>query len=130
MSSSAVVMLVLGLAATFAPQELLGRRGSVASPLAVLLVQAAGGLYVGFAALNWMAKDNLIGGIYSRPVAMGNFAHFLVVAMACLKLIARGYREMPLLVVGAVYVLFAVWFWRVAFTHPAGARGASREANG
>ncbi len=130
MVGSALVMLALGVAGTFAPQELLGHSGSLATPMAVLMVQAAGGLYVGFAALNWMAKDNLIGGIYSRPVAMGNFAHFLVVAMACLKLDAKGYRELPVLVLGLVYLLFAAWFWLVTFTHPAGARGASREAKG
>ena len=120
MVSSALVMLVLGIAGTFAPQELLQRSGSVATPLAVLMVQAAGGLYLGFAALNWMAKDSLIGGIYSRPVAMGNFLHFLVVAIALGKLVARGHRELPMLVLGVVYLVFAVWFWRVAFTHPAG----------
>ena len=126
MASSALVMLVLGAAGTFAPQELLERSGSVATPLAVLMVQAAGGLYLGFAALNWMAKDNLIGGIYSRPVAMGNFGHFLVVAIALGKLVARGHRELPLLGLSAVYLVFAVWFWRVVFTHPAGRPEASR----
>lgn len=130
MGSSALLMLLLGVAGSFAPQELLQRSGSVATPLAVLMVQAAGGLYLGFAALNWMAKDSLIGGIYSRPVAIGNFLHFVMVAIALAKLVARGSRELPLLMFAAVYVGFAVWFWRVVFTHPASARGASRGANG
>ena len=47
--------------------------------------QACGVLYLGFAILNWMAKDDLIGGIYSRPVAMGNFLHFFTIAMALVK---------------------------------------------
>lgn len=126
MVSSSLVMLVLGVTGTFAPAELLERSGSVATPLAVLMVQAAGGLYLGFAALNWMAKDSLIGGIYSRPVAMGNFLHFLVVAIALGKLVARGHRQLPVMGLGAVYVVFAVWFWRVVFTHPAGRPAASR----
>ena len=120
MLSSSLLLLVLGIATTFAPQELLEHSGSPATPFAVLLVQAAGGLYLGFAALNWMAKHNLIGGIYSRPVAIGNFAHFLVVALALVKLVLRGHREPPLLLVTTIYVVFAGWFGKVLTTSPAG----------
>ena len=35
--------------------------------------------------MNWMAKTVLIGGIYARPLAIGNFTHFLVGALALLK---------------------------------------------
>jgi hypothetical protein len=36
--------------------------------------------------LNWMARANRIGGIYSRPVAMGNFLHFTMGALVLLGL--------------------------------------------
>ena len=56
MISSAAVMLLLGALLTFAPREVLVWTGSQASSLLILAVQALGALYLGFAALNWMAK--------------------------------------------------------------------------
>ena len=68
MACSAMFMLLAGVLLTFAPQEVLAFGGSRPEPISVLVVQAAGALYLGFAVLNWMAKESLIGGIYSRPV--------------------------------------------------------------
>ena len=50
--------------------------------LLTLIARACEALYLGFASLNWMAKDNLIGGIYSPPVAIGIF---FAISMALLK---------------------------------------------
>ena len=77
MRASAVFSGALGAVATFLPQEILVRAGIPPVGLSVILVQIAGALYLGFAMLNWMAQGNIIGGIYSRPVAMGNLAHSL-----------------------------------------------------
>ena len=115
---SAAFMLVLGLVTTFAPSELLASNGGRPGITSTLLVQAVGGLYLGFAILNWMAKDNLIGGIYSRPVALGNFLHFFTVAMALIKANAVGQRSATLLILTFCYAVFAVWFGLVLFTHP------------
>jgi hypothetical protein len=119
MSTSALLMALLGIAATFFPQEILAYAGAGPTGLAVLIVQVAGGLYLGFAMLNWMARANLIGGIYSRPVALGNFLHFVVVAAALGKALLGGLLT-PAVVAGtAAYTVFAVWFGFVLFTHPA-----------
>ena len=85
-------MLLAGLGLTFAPQELWRYAGVGYQAATVLILQATGALYMGFAVLNWMAKDNLIGGIYSRPVALGNFLHFLLVASALVRALAAGAR--------------------------------------
>jgi hypothetical protein len=119
MSSSALLMAVLGIAGTFLPEEILSHSVADARGTGVLLVQIAGALYLGFAMLNWMARANLIGGIYSRPVAMGNFLHFAMVAIALLKALLGGLRAQPVLAGAAVYSVFAVWFGLVVFTHPA-----------
>jgi len=113
MLSSAVFMAALGLAATFAPEVFLYPRP--APPASILAAEAAGALYLGFAVLNWMAKDNAIGGMYSRPVALGNLLHFFAVAMTLLRLVAAGNRQGPMLVVTLIYVAFAVWFGVVVF---------------
>ena len=118
MLSSALFMTALGLIATFAPQELLTSTGNGSQTMILLLVQAAGGLYLGFAFLNWMAKDNLIGGVYSRPVAMGNMLHFFVVAMALLRVAISNQRTHALILAAILYAAFAVWFGLVVFTNP------------
>ena len=112
---SAGFMCALGLLTTFSPQSFLAHG---ASPSETLIVQAAGALYLGFAMTNWMAKDNLIGGIYSRPVAMGNLLHFFAVAMALVKVAATHQRTSAIATLTVVYAVFAIWFGLVVFTHP------------
>jgi hypothetical protein len=123
MTASAVFMAALGVVATFAPQETLAFVGTPPGGLGVLLVQIAGALYLGFAMLNWTARANLIGGIYSRPVALGNFLHFSVVALAMLKMLMAGHPDPVVLAGVLVYSAFCVSFGLILFTHPAGAAG-------
>ena len=111
--SSAIFMAALGLVATFTPENVLGT-GAVGT-MPTLVAQIAGALYLGFAMLNWMAKDNAIGGIYSRPVALGNLLHFFAVAMSLLRLIRAGDHQSAILVVSLVYVAFTVGFGFLVF---------------
>jgi hypothetical protein len=119
MSLSAALMAALGICATFFPQEILARAGCACGGAGVVVIQITGALYLGFAMLNWMARSNLIGGIYSRPVAVGNLLHFAVVAITLAKAVIGGSMRTAEVVVGCViYSLFAVWFGFVVFTHP------------
>jgi hypothetical protein len=118
MQASAFAMLLVGLGLTFAPRELLLRVGGGYPPVMVLLLQATGALYLGFAVLNWMAKDNLIGGIYSKPVGLGNFLHFFMVAMALVKALSAGSPQPGMIGAALVYIVFAVWFGLVVFGSP------------
>jgi hypothetical protein len=65
--------------------------------------------------LNWMSKSNLIGGIYNRPVAVGNATHFFIAALALSKFSPK---SLILIVVAIVYSLFAIAFGLILFTHP------------
>jgi hypothetical protein len=114
MHSSAACQAVIGLAASIAPQELLGLHGTVPDNATVLFVQMAGAVYLGFAMLNWMARGVLIGGIYARPVAAGNFLHFVMVAITLIKA-AMAFRAVPLMISAAVFSIFAIWFGLVLF---------------
>ena len=115
MISSAAFMAVLGLATTFMPQEIIASLGGDAGRTLPLLVQVLGALYLAFAILNWTAKDSLIGGIYSRPVSLGNFVHFAIGAVTLLKALVGGERPVRLSVCAAIYVVFAVAFGAVVF---------------
>lgn len=118
MSLSALFMAGLGIVASFLPQEIAAHFGTRPDVHVVLVIQIGGALYLAFAILNWMAKAVLIGGIYSRPVALGNFLHFAVVAIILLKALAGGYRANEIIAGAAIYSLFGVWFGLVLFANP------------
>ena len=117
MCASALFMGRIGLVLSFLPQEMLGMVGVPPVTALVVLVQVTGALYLGFAFLNWMARGVLIGGIYSRPVALGNFLHFAVVAATLLK--AMTHFDLPVVyALSAAYTMFAAWFAVVLFRSP------------
>lgn len=119
MVASSLALGLAGLAASFAPSELLQALGSpVAEPLPVL-IQLLGGLYVAFAITNWTAKDNMIGGIYSRPLSLGNCVHFVVGSLALAKQQFSRDVSMPLLAVLLVYAIFAICFAWLVFGYGA-----------
>lgn len=109
MAASALFMAVLGTAALFLPEEILRYTGTVPAALINAVVQAAGALYLGFAVLNWLARGVLIGGIYARPLALGNFLHFAVVAISLVQVVLE--VRLPLIAgLTAIYVALAAWF--------------------
>lgn len=117
MAISAVTLGVIGIILSFIPQEVsrfLSLTGS-----APIVFQILGALYFGFAMLNWTAKANLIGGIYSRPVAIGNFTHFLIGGLALIKLLLHNTNGTYIWVCAIMYLIFAVLFGYVLFTNPA-----------
>lgn len=114
MVASSMALGLAGIAASFAPSELLRALGSPeAEPLPVL-IQLLGAMYFAFAMTNWTAKDNIIGGIYSRPLSLGNCIHFIVGSLALAKQQFSHAMSMPLIAVLIVYTIFAICFaWLV-----------------
>ena len=117
MSGSALVMGVCAVFLSFLPEEIL-YYFSASGPVSQLAQQLLGAVYFGFAMLNWMAKGNLIGGIYSKPVSIGNLAHFTIAGLTLIR-IALDNPQVPLIWIPAViYAVLALLFARVSFTHP------------
>jgi hypothetical protein len=114
MVTSSLALGLAGIAASFAPSELLLALDSpTAEPLPVL-IQLLGAMYIAFAITNWTAKDNIIGGIYSRPVSLGNCVHFIVGSLALVKQQFSHSVSMPLIAALIVYTIFAICFaWLV-----------------
>ena len=118
MSTSAIVMAIAGIVLSFMPQEILSYLGSTkATGNEVVVLQVMGALYFAFAMTNWTAKANLIGGIYGRPIAIGNLCHFTMATLALIKVFFRTHQTM-LLVPMAIYVIFAIVYAWIFFTHP------------
>ena len=117
MSASAIVLGVLGILTTFMPQEIVNYFGISTSDTLTIIIQIIGAFYFGFGLLNWMSKDNKIGGIYGKPLAMGNSAHFFIAAIALIKgALSVIFASTILLVLTGIYALFAVLFILIAFT--------------
>ena len=115
--ASAAFLAILGITGLFLPEELLNFVGSQPDTQTIILTQVAAAAYLGFAALNWTARGSVIGGIYSRPLTLGNLLHFAVVAVTLTK--ASIATSVPGLVPAAVaYAIFAIWYGAALFTHP------------
>jgi hypothetical protein len=118
MVSSAALMAALGLAASFAPRELLAMLKPSVGPVEALAIQTCGAMYLGFAMLNWMARGNLLGGIYSRPIVMANFLHFTAGGLAMVKAIESLPTPAPAAMLGAAYLGLAAGFGLLLFRSP------------
>jgi hypothetical protein len=117
MIASAAFLAVLGFATSFLPERVLGLHGTVPDTPTLLLIQMTGALYLGFAILNWTARGILIGGIYARPVALGNFLHFAMVSVMLIKA-AIVHGVVQLAISATVFSVFAIWFGLVLFRPP------------
>ncbi len=114
MMTSAAYLAILGLLTSFFPQQVLGLHGTTPDGPTLLLIEMMGALYLGFAILNWTARGVIIGGIYARPLALGNFLHFaMVTVMLAREAIDHG--AVPLMISAAVFGVFAVGFGVVLF---------------
>ena len=114
---SAALMAIIGIAFSFMPQEVLAMHGTAPDTATVMLLQMGGAVYLGFAMLNWAARGILIGGIYARPVALGNLLHFAMVAIMLVKA-AFTFGALPLIGSATVFSAFAIWFGLVVFKPP------------
>ena len=117
MAVSAFILGLSGIALSFFPEEIVENLSIAGTP--PVLLQLLGALYFSFAILNWTAKANLIGGIYSKPVALGNFTHFFMGGLALAKTGYTASAPVHTLVAGILYLVFAVLFGYVLFTGPA-----------
>ena len=101
-----------GFAAVFLPQNMSASLAIERSLATDVVIQLLGGCLFGFAMMNWMAKGSRIGGIYNKPLAVGNLMHFMIGAFTLFKLASAG----TLLVIAAgIYAAFAVAFGLLVF---------------
>lgn len=99
-----------GIAASFAPAEIAEILALGSAVESALVLQIVGALLFAFAMVNWMARGSLLGGIYNRPIAVGNLAHFVIGALLLAKSVAAGERRIPFVVAAVIYTVFALGF--------------------
>jgi hypothetical protein len=120
-------LAVQGLAATFAPREVLAWLHAPAEEPAPVLVQLLGALSFSMAVVNWTARGFVIGGIYARPLTLGNFLHFMVGGLALLKQQAAQSFDGLLLAMLIGYAFFALGFGTLVFGHGTACATTPRE---
>lgn len=115
MTGSSLVLGLAGLVLLFAPHEVLAALGVPGTQVVPVLVQLVGALYAAFAVMNWTAKDSLIGGVYGRPISLGNFAHFFVGTLVLARAQIEQGGQLAMLAVLAGYAIFALLFGWLVF---------------
>ena len=123
MTSSALFMAIIGIVLSFLPHEIAAYFNVEPNLITILFLNILSALYLGFGIINWMAKETLIGGIYNRPIAIGNLMHFGVGAIALVKITSKFevFSEIIISITG-LYVIFALLFGYVFRTNPTKAK--------
>lgn len=119
MTVSSVILGIFGLGLIFVAEEILNLIAASDNQMLLLILQILGATYFGFAMLNWMTKHNLIGGIYSKPLVIGNLVHFLVGSFALIKIVMHLNSHIELMWgLTIIYVVLALCFGYVLMVNP------------
>jgi hypothetical protein len=87
--ASAAVLLLGGITFLFAPDVVLPRLIPAFPAAGAWVGQLLAAAWLGVAALNWLSRSALLGGIYGRPVVLTNAVLYFVAAMVLLKLVTQ-----------------------------------------
>ena len=119
MTSSALFYAIIGIILSFLPNEIADYLNVGYNIITILFLNIMSALYLGFGVLNWMAKGTLIGGIYNKPIAIGNLMHFGVGAIALVKVVSNIQTHSEIVIsLTVVYVIFAILFVYIFRTNP------------
>jgi hypothetical protein len=86
---SAALLSLAGLTLLFASDVVLPAVVPGFSPAAAWLGQLLAAAWLGVAALNWLQRAALLGGIYGRPIVLANLALYFVSALSLLRALMR-----------------------------------------
>mgnify|MGYP000005535850 CR=1 FL=1 len=117
MAAASLVLGLLGVALTFAAEEWCIQFEINPTVELVSILQVLGAFMIGFAALNWLSKGMLLGGIYGRPTVLSNLVQFLMSALIFGKL-ATKYDAPSLWLLTLVFGLLAMAFSAMLFKTP------------
>ncbi len=106
--TNAALYLVAGLALLFAPDAVLAWLAPGFPASALWLGQLLAAAWLGLAALNWLSRRLVLGGIYGRPVVFANLLATFVGAASVLRAAQRAGLPPGLLAVGLVLAALAL----------------------
>jgi uncharacterized membrane protein YidH (DUF202 family) len=119
LTSSSFFLGLIGIGLTFFPKEILFNLTNESNQNLAITLQLLGALYLGFGIMNWMARGSIIGGIYNRPIAIGNFMHFSVGAISLIKIVFEVHDKAEIIItLTVIYSFFAICFAYVFLRNP------------
>lgn len=123
---SGVCLAAAGLVFLFAGAEAVGAVWG--SPAPEPLPSLLGAAFLGFASMNWIARHNLLGGIYGRAVVVSNQTHLTVGAVVLVKHCLAHGGSTWLWFLSALYVAGAVVFTALMMGRGLGAKQQTSES--
>lgn len=109
--SSAVFLGIFGIALSIFPAETAAYAGIDMGPVSVVSLQLLGAALLGFALLNWMSRNSIIGGIYGKPLLIANLVHFLMGSLALIKMVKDVDKHFGVMVIlTVIYSLLTIGF--------------------
>ena len=115
---SAAVLLLGGLVLLFAPDAVLPALVPGFPAAAAWLGQLLGAAWLGMAALNWLQRAAVLGGIYGRPVVLANGALYFITAASLLRALLGGAAPRALWLVCAPAALLAAAYGTLLLRGP------------
>ena len=112
------MLLLGGLALLFAPDAILPRLIPAFPAAGAWLGQVLAAGWLAIAALNWLSRSALLGGIYGRPVVLTNAVLYFITAIVLLKIITLRDTSAMLWIVLVVMVLLAGAYGWLLFRGP------------
>lgn len=117
--SSAVLNASIGIAITFLPQEtgqLIGTTEMNNADLA--LMQILGSALIGIAIINFMSRGATMGGIYGKPIQLGNLVFHFATGLGLLKYVFSAESWMIFGIPALLYLILTAGFLKLNFTSP------------
>ena len=72
------------------------------------------------AAVNWLNRGAVLGGIYGRPIVVGNLALYFITALVCARIAVQDGRPV-MFIIGLVPSVLAIVYARLLMWAKAGA---------
>jgi hypothetical protein len=120
MTSSAIFLGFIGILLSFLPSEIMTYLGVEPTIITTLFLKILSALYLGFGISNWIAKGSIIGGIYNRPIVIGNLMHFGVGAIALIKIVSHIETHSEIIIsLTVLYMIFTILFTYIFKNNPA-----------
>lgn len=117
-TTSALVLLISGVTFLFAPDVILPRIAPGFPTSALWIGQLLGAGWLGLAALNWVGRLNMLGGIYGRPTVFANTALYFVSALVLLRAASRAPSSTALWLLAAPAVVLAIAYGWLLYRGP------------
>ena len=116
--ASAIVLALGGVALLFAPDVILPALVPGFPPSAAWLAQLLAAAWLGVAALDWLQRATLLGGIYGRPVVLANLALYFIGDLAVLRALREPDAPRALWIIAVPATLLAIAYGALMLRGP------------